>query len=88
MGLVSCVERQHILPMTALLDQAIARARALPQQAQDDLARVVLQLTEADTSIYQLSLDELAVLAPSLATADAGIYASDAQVAAVWAKTV
>jgi len=72
--------------MTALLDQAIARARALPQQAQDDLARVVLQLTEAEQSIYQLSEDELAALAPSFAEADAGVYASDAQVAAIWAK--
>ncbi|KKC32689.1 hypothetical protein [Devosia psychrophila] len=72
--------------MTTLLDEAIERARALPQRAQDDLARVVLQLTEAEQSIYQLSVDELAALAPSMIEADAGVYASDAQVAAVWAK--
>ena len=72
--------------MTTLLDEAIERARALPQRAQDDLARVVLQLTEAEHSSYQLSVDELAALAPSMIEADAGVYASDAQVAAVWAK--
>ena len=72
--------------MTSLLNKAIERARALPQQAQDDLARIVLQLTDTEQSIYELSADELAALVPSLAQADAGIYASDAQVAAAWAK--
>jgi len=78
--------RPHIRSMTSLLNQAIERARALPQQAQDDLARIVLQLTEAEQSIYELPADELAALMPSLAQADVGTYASDAQVAAVWAK--
>ena len=72
--------------MTSLLNQAIERARALPRQAQDDLARIVLQLTEAESDTYELSAEELAALAPSLAEADARTYASDAQVAAVWAK--
>ncbi|HEY8576344.1 MAG TPA: hypothetical protein VIL88_08410 [Devosia sp.] len=72
--------------MTALLDQAIERARALPQQAQDDLARLVLQLTEDEQAPYMLSADERAALAPSLSQAEARDYAGDAQVAAVWAK--
>lgn len=72
--------------MTLLLDQAIERARTLPQQAQDDLARLVLKLTESEQSVYELSAEELSALSASLAEADAGIYAGEAQVAAVWAK--
>ena len=72
--------------MTKLLDQAIERARTLPQQEQDDLALLVLQLTGADQATYRLSDDELAVLAPSLRQADVGEYASEEEVAAVWAK--
>jgi hypothetical protein len=34
--------------MTKLLDQAVAAARSLPRDAQDDIAHVVLRLTGAD----------------------------------------
>jgi hypothetical protein len=34
--------------MTKLLDQAVELARSLPSDAQDDIARVMLQLAGAD----------------------------------------
>jgi hypothetical protein len=38
--------------MTKLLDQAIETARALPPDVQDDIARVVLQLTGSEQPGY------------------------------------
>ena len=45
--------------MTRLLDQALEAARSLPSDAQDDIARVVLQLAGSDaTAPIALSADE------------------------------
>ncbi len=73
--------------MTKLLDRAIAAARSLPPDAQDDIAHVVLRLTGADdeTSV-PLTPDQQAAIATSKAAAARGGFATDEQVRAVWAK--
>jgi hypothetical protein len=74
--------------MTALLDRALAAARALPPAAQDDIARIVLRLagTDDEAPPVVLSPDEQAAIAVSQAAAARGEFATDEQVRAVWAK--
>jgi hypothetical protein len=73
--------------MTKLLDQALQVARSLPSDAQDDIARVVLQLAGADDGPpVALSTDERTAIAASKEAAARGEFATDAQVRATWAK--
>jgi hypothetical protein len=72
--------------MTALLERAIAAARQLPPEAQDDIARSVLFLAGEDAEPVPLTAEEEAWLAPSLAQAARGEFASDEEVAALLAK--
>jgi hypothetical protein len=73
--------------MTKLLDQALEAARSLPSEAQDDIARVVLQLAGSDEAVpIALSTDERKAIAASKAAAKRGEFATDEQVRAVWAK--
>jgi hypothetical protein len=73
--------------MTKLLDQALQAARSLPSDAQDDIARVVLQLAGAgDAPPVALSADEQAAIASSKEAAGRGEFATDQQVRAAWAK--
>ena len=73
--------------MTKLLDQALAAARSLPPDAQDDIARVVLRLTGADDETpVPLTPEEQAAIAASKAAAARGEFATDEQARAVWAR--
>jgi len=73
--------------MTELLDRALAAARNLPPDAQDDIARVVLRLAGADDDApAPLTPEERSAIRESKAAAARGEFASDEQVRAVWAK--
>ncbi|WP_298258174.1 hypothetical protein [Bradyrhizobium sp.] len=72
--------------MTKLLDQALEVARGLPSEAQDDIARIVLQLAGSDEAPVALSTDERNSIAVSKAAAERGEFATDEQVRATWAK--
>ena len=73
--------------MTKLLDQALQAARALPDDAQDDIARVVLQLAGLDQqAVYSVTAEERSAIEASKAASARGEFASDEEVAAVWAK--
>jgi hypothetical protein len=73
--------------MTKLLDQAVEVARSLPSDAQDDIARVVLQLAGADDAPpVVLSDDERTAIAVSKEAAARGEFATEAQVRAAWTK--
>jgi hypothetical protein len=73
--------------MTKLLEQALQVARRLPSDAQDDIARVVLQLAGADDApSVVLSSDELTAISKSKEAAARGEFATDEQVRATWAK--
>lgn len=76
-----------MMNMTKLLDQALEIARSLPADAQDDIARIVLQLAGAEaTSPVVLSEDERAAIAASKEAAARGEFATEAQVQATWVK--
>jgi hypothetical protein len=73
--------------MTKLLDQALEVARSLPSEAQDDIARIVLQLAGRDDAPpIALSADERSAIAKSKDATARGEFASDEQVRAIWAK--
>lgn len=67
--------------MTKLLDKAIARARALPEDDQDALAAVLLSLTEADASVVPLDEKTRAAIREGLAQAERGEFVPDEVIA-------
>jgi hypothetical protein len=73
--------------VTQLLERAVDVARALPENVQDDIARIILELSGAEENDpVPLTPDEQAAIASSKAAAARGEYATDEQVRAVWAK--
>jgi hypothetical protein len=72
--------------MTKLLDEALEVARGLPSEAQDDIARIVLQLAGDETAPIALLEDERRAIATSKAAAERGEFATDEQVRSTWAK--
>jgi hypothetical protein len=73
--------------MTKLLDRALAAARRLPPDAQDDIARAVLRLAGADDEApVPLAAEEAAAIAASKAAAARDEFATDEEVRAVWIK--
>jgi hypothetical protein len=73
--------------MTELLDLALEIVRSLPKDAQDDIARIVLQLagTEAASPAI-LSDDERSAIAASKEAAARGEFATEAEVRATWRR--
>ena len=72
--------------MTQLLEQAVQSIRALPPAAQDAVARFILDLARDGESVIQLTPEEDADLAAADAEIERGELATDAEVAALWAK--
>ena len=72
--------------MTDLLEHAVATARGLPPDMQDDIARLMLLYAGIEQPVVQLTPEEEDSLARSRAQAARGEFASDEDVAAVWAK--
>lgn len=72
--------------MTRLLEQAVEAVSALPDEAQDDLARILLQLAGIEQQPYEPTTEEVADIDASLAEAEQGEFATDDEVRAVWAK--
>jgi predicted transcriptional regulator len=72
--------------MTRLFEQAIETVSALPDEMQDDLARMLLQFAGVEQPPYVLTSEEAADIDASLAEAERGEFATDEEVRAVWAK--
>lgn len=73
--------------MTELLERAVEAARGLPPDMQDEIARLVLQLTGGeDQPVIQLTPEEAASFDESFAQAARGDFATDEQIRAIWAK--
>jgi predicted transcriptional regulator len=68
--------------VTKLLDQAIAKAKALPAEDQDALALAMLSLTQGDASAYPIDDATRAAILEGLAEAERGEYVPDEIVAA------
>jgi hypothetical protein len=72
--------------MTKLLEHAVETVRALPPEAQDSLARMLLQFASEDQAAIQLTAEEEASFDESLGQAERSEYATDDEVRAIWAK--
>ena len=72
--------------MTKLLEQAMETVSSLPDEVQDDLARVLLRLAGIEQPPYELTPEEEADIDASLAEAERGEFATDEEVQAMWAK--
>lgn len=70
--------------MTRLPEQAIEAICALPDEAQDDLARILLLLAGVDQPPDELTPEEAADIDASLAEAAKGV-ATEKEARAVWA---
>jgi hypothetical protein len=72
--------------MTRLLEQAIETVATLPDDTQDELARILLQLAGVEQPSHELTPEEEADIDASLAEAERGEFATDEEVRAMWAK--
>lgn len=72
--------------MTQLLDRAIAAARRLSPEAQDDIARSVLFLAGEELEPVELTAEEREAVATGRAAATRGDFASDAEVRSLLAQ--
>jgi len=72
--------------MTKLLEKAFAAVSALPDDEQDEVARVMLDLAGDDQGPYILTPEEEADLDASIAEAGRGAFATDEEIRAIWAK--
>ena len=72
--------------MTKLLDRAVEAARNLPPGAQDEIARLVLQLAGNEEPPIALTAEERAAIALSKEAAARGEFATDEQERAAWVK--
>jgi len=73
-------------PMTDLLERAVAVARELPADVQDEIARMMLVLAGEEETVVQLTPEEEEALAISEAAAARGEFATEDEVRAIWAK--
>lgn len=72
--------------MTRLLEQAMETVSALPDDVQDELARMLLRFAGIEQTPIQLTAEEEADLAEADAEILRGEFATDEEVAAIWAK--
>jgi hypothetical protein len=72
--------------MTRLLEQAVATLSALPEEMQDEVARMLLAFAGIEQPPIQLTLEEEADLAEADAEIERGELATDEEVRAMWAK--
>jgi hypothetical protein len=68
--------------MTKLLDEAVAAARRLPPEAQDDIARTVLGLVADERAPQAIEPDHLAGVLEGLEQARRREFASDEEIEA------
>jgi hypothetical protein len=70
--------------MTDVLEHLIERVAKLPQAAQDEIVRSVLEIESRHTGVYRLDDDERADILAALAEVDLGDVASDADAQAIF----
>jgi hypothetical protein len=72
--------------MTKLRDRALDAARTLPDETQDEIARIVLALAGSDDASVDLAAEERNAIAASKKATARGDFASEGEVRAVWQK--
>ncbi|CAN7257337.1 hypothetical protein LJR235_001071 [Pararhizobium sp. LjRoot235] len=72
--------------MTKLLEQAVATARNLPPEMQDDIARMMLTYASDDARVIELTPEEESDLIEAQAEMARGEFATEAEVQAILSK--
>ena len=72
--------------LTKRLERILETAKAWPVERQEAAADMLEQMDRLTTKAYQLSPDELADIEEALAEVQRGEFASDAEVAAMFAR--
>ena len=72
--------------MSKLLEQAIAKARTLPEEEQDALGAVLLSMTEDEGGAVQLDEDTRAAIREGLEQARRGEFVPDEEIQALWKR--
>lgn len=67
--------------MTKLLDKALEAARALTPEAQDEIARAILDMTGNEAEPEMVQAEHLSAVLEGLSQARSGTFAADAEVA-------
>ena len=72
--------------MSKLLEQAIAKARTLPEAEQDALGAVLLSMTEDEGGVVQLDDETRAAIREGLDQARRGEFVPDEEIQALWKR--
>jgi|SRR5580700_9061661 predicted transcriptional regulator len=72
--------------MSKLLEQAIAKARTLPEEEQDALGAVLLSMTEDDGTVVQLDDETREAIREGLEEARRGEFVPDEEIQALWKR--
>ena len=72
--------------MTKLLEQAVATARNLPPEMQDDIARMMLAYASDDERVIELTPEEESDLIEAQAEMARGEFATEVEVQAILSK--
>jgi predicted transcriptional regulator len=72
--------------MSKLLEQAIAKARTLPEEEQDALGAVLLSMTEDEGGVVQLDDETRAAIREGLDQARRGEFVPDEEIQALWKR--
>ena len=72
--------------MTKLLQKALEKLSALPDERQDELAQMLILVAEKEQEPYVLTPEERAAVEEGLAEIERGELATDEDVAAVYAR--
>jgi predicted transcriptional regulator len=77
------MKRVELSRMTKLLREVMRKVSELPDERQNDAARVLLTMLESDVSSYQLSDEQRREVDRAVADVDGGQFANEADVAEV-----
>ena len=72
--------------MSKLLEQAIAKARTLPEADQDALGAVLLSMTEDQATVMELDDETRAAIREGLEQARRGEFVPDEEIEALWKR--
>ena len=72
--------------MTRLLEEAVATIASLPDEQQDEFARILLQLAGHEQPVYVQTPEEEADLGASIAAEERGDFVTHEEILAIRAK--
>jgi hypothetical protein len=72
--------------MTKLLDKAIAKARELPDEEQDELGAIVLSMIDEEGGSLPIDDETRAAIREGLEQARRGEFVPDEEIEAIWKR--